>query len=55
MSQSCNNGQKCTKKRDAGAKLFFCQSKPIALLLFAVAVAVAKTLYCCYQEIVLPW
>ena len=34
---------KCTKKRDARAKLFFCQSKPIAFLLFAVAPRGAET------------
>ena len=32
---------------------FVCQSKPIAFLLFAVAVA--KTLRCCDPEILLPW
>ena len=32
--------KKCTKKRDARAKLFFRQSKPIVLF-FAVLVAVA--------------
>ena len=32
---------------------FFCQSKPIVFLLFAVAVA--KTLCCCDPEILLPW
>ena len=38
-AQSCNKAKKCTKKRDARAKLLFCQSKPIAFLLFSVAVA----------------
>ena len=33
------------KRRDARAKLFFCQFKPIVFLLFAFAVAVAKTPY----------
>ena len=28
---------KCTKKRDARAKLLFCQSKPIAFLQFSLA------------------
>ena len=32
---------KCTKKRDARAKLLFCQSKPVASVLVAVAVFVA--------------
>ena len=27
--------KECTKKRDARAKLFYCQSKPIAFLLYA--------------------
>ena len=27
--------KKCTKKQDARAKLFYCQSTPIAFLLFA--------------------
>ena len=30
--------KKCTKRRDTRAKLFFCQSKPMNFLLFAVAV-----------------
>ena len=38
-AQSCNKAKKCTKKRDARAKLLFCQSKPIVFLLFSVAVA----------------
>ena len=38
-AQSCNKAKKCTKKRDARAKLLFCQSKPIAFLPFSVAVA----------------
>ena len=38
-AQSCNKAKKCTKKRDARAKLLLCQSKPIAFLLFSVAVA----------------
>ena len=38
-AQSCNKAKKCTKKRDARAKLLFCQSKSIAFLLFSVAVA----------------
>ena len=42
--------KKCTKKRDC---FFFCQSKPIAFLLFAVAVA--QTPCCCDPEILLPW
>ena len=33
------------KRRDARAKLFFCQSKPIVFLLSAFAVAIAKTPY----------
>ena len=37
--------EKSAKQRDARAKFFFCQSKPIVSLLFAVAVA--KTPYCC--------
>ena len=45
--------KKCTKKRDARAKKFFCQSKLIVFLLFAVAVA--KTPFCCHPEILLPW
>ena len=45
--------KKCTKNRDAHAKMFFCQCKPIFFLLFAIAVA--KTLYCCHPEILLPW
>ena len=32
--QSCNNGKKCTKKCDAGAKLLVCQPNPIASLPF---------------------
>ena len=36
-------GTKRPKKRDARAKLFFCQSKPIAFLLFAVASREAGT------------
>ena len=36
------------KKRDERAKLFFCQSKPIAFLLFAVAVA--QTLYRAFSD-----
>ena len=32
---------KCTKKRDARAKLLFCQYKPIAFFVALVAVAVA--------------
>ena len=47
--------KKCTKQRDARAKMFFRRSKPIVSLLFAVAVAVAKTPYCCHPEILLPW
>ena len=43
--------KKCTKKRDARAKLFFC-TKPIFLLR---AVAVAKTPFRCDPEILLPW
>ena len=35
--------------RNARAKLFFCQSKPIAFF------AVAKTPYCCDPDIWLPW
>ena len=35
--------------RNAHAKLFFCQSKPIAFF------AVAKTPYCCDPDIWLPW
>ena len=35
--------------RNAPAKSFFCQSKPIAFL------AVAKTPYCCDPVIWLPW
>ena len=45
--------KKCTKKRDAHAKLFFCQSKPIVFLLFAIVIA--KTPYCCHPEILQPW
>ena len=40
--------KKCTKKRDARAKLLFGQSRPIAFLpsvLVAVAVAVAQVPY----------
>ena len=29
-------GKKCTKTRDARAKLLFCQSKPIAFLAFSL-------------------
>ena len=43
---------KCTKKHDH-VKMFFCQSKPIVFLLFAVAIA--KTPSCCHPEILLPW
>ena len=35
-SSSCNDGKKCTKKRDALAKLLFCLSKPIAFLPFSL-------------------
>ena len=54
-AQSCNKAKKCTKKRDARAKLLFCQSKPIAFLLFSVAVAKLPTPCCCDTEILLPW
>ena len=30
-AQSCNKAKKCTKKRDARAKLLFCQSKTYCL------------------------
>ena len=43
----------CTKKRDARAKMFFCQSLPFVFLLFVIAVA--KTPYCCHPEMLLPW
>ena len=35
-SQSCSDGKKCTKKCDTGAKLLFCQSKPITFFLFSL-------------------
>ena len=41
------------KKRDARENFFFCQTKAIAFLLFAVAVA--KTPYCRDPQILLPW
>ena len=41
------------KKAWSCAKMFFCQSKPIVFLLFAVAIA--KTRSCCHPEILLPW
>ena len=40
--------KKCTKKRDARAKLFFYKTKPIAFF------AVAKTPFGCDPEILLP-
>ena len=40
--------KKCTKKRDARAKLFFYKTKPIAFF------AVAKTPFGCAPEILLP-
>ena len=38
--------KKCTKKRDARAKLFFCQSKPIsiAFLLFSLPLPSSSSL-----------
>ena len=35
-SSRATAAKKCTKKRDARAKLLFCQSKPIGLLLFSL-------------------
>ena len=47
--------KKCTKKRYARAKLF-CKYEPVVFFAFfvAVAVAVAKALYCCDPEILVP-
>ena len=46
--------RKCTKKHNTRAKLFFCQSKPIACLL-AVPYHHCNNPYCCDPEILLPW
>ena len=35
VREIATTAKKCTKKQDARAKLFYCQSKPIAFLLFA--------------------
>ena len=34
--ESCSENKKCTKERDARAKLLFCQSKPIAFSPFSL-------------------
>ena len=54
MASRATTAKKCTEKRDARAKLIFCQSKPIVFFLL-FAVAVAKTPYCCHPKILLPW
>ena len=36
--------KKCTKKRDARAKLLFCQSKPIAFLPFSLPLPPSSSL-----------
>ena len=50
-AQSCNKAKKCTKKRDARAKLLFC------LLLFCCFPLPLQNLTpcCCDPEILLPW
>ena len=50
MQQRLRNVQKSAMHVQ---RCFFCQSKPIVSLLFAVAVA--KTPYCCHPAILLPW
>ena len=40
IRKSAVKGKECTKKRDARAKLLFCQSKSIAFLLSRCLVAI---------------
>ena len=52
MLQQLRNAQKSVDLHMQSC-FFFCQSKPIVSLLFAVAIT--KTPYCCYPEILQPW
>ena len=52
MLQQLRNAQKSVDLHMQSC-FFFCQSKPIVSLLFAVAIT--KTPYCCHPEILQPW